>query len=350
MDKQDIKNFTLVELKKEMSKIQEPLFRANQIFGWLYKKGIFDFGDMTNMPKSLKDKLAQGYFIGTLKLSKHLKSKDATEKFLFQLADGSFIETVLIHAGPPGGSACKRKTICLSTQVGCKFACAFCASGRGGFKRDLEPCEIISQILFLAHEFEHDITNYVFMGMGEPLDNYENLIRAITIMNDPQGMAIGARRITVSTCGIIPAIKKLAKINLQINLSISLHAANDALRNTLVPANKKYPLKELINACMDYLAQGGRMLTLEYLLIKNKNDSEKDLNDLSIIASELNAKVNLIMYNKVPGFDFEPLSENDADIFLRQLIERGAKATLRQSKGEDIQAACGQLAPSALLW
>ncbi|MFC1621648.1 23S rRNA (adenine(2503)-C(2))-methyltransferase RlmN, partial [Candidatus Omnitrophota bacterium] len=230
-----------------------------------------------------------------------------------------------------------RKTICLSTQVGCKFGCAFCASGLKGFKRDLSSSEIIDQILLAGSE----ITNFVFMGMGEPLDNFENVKKAIETMNSSLGMAIGARRITVSTCGIIPGIKRFEEINPQINLSISLHAANNKLRNSLMPINKRYPLEELIEACNNF---SGRTITLEYILIKDKNDLQKDADELSLIARKLKAKVNLIPYSPVPEKRFKAPSGKDIELFQKRLVKNSVNVTVRESKGRDIFAACGQLA------
>lgn len=340
MGKRDIKNLTLEELKKEIVDMQEPTYRARQIFFWLYQRGVPNFDEMSNIPRPLRDKLDQNYYISTLELSEHLKSTDRTEKFLFKLSDGNFIESVLIYAK-------NRKTICLSTQVGCKFVCSFCASGLRGFIKNLTPAEITNQILFLQHNLKHKITNYVLMGMGEPLDNYKNISKAIMIMNDPEGMAIGARRITISTCGIIPGIRKLEDLRLQVNLSVSLHATNNNLRDELIPINRRYPLEKLIKACEDFVDATGRMITLEYVLIKGKNDSLKDADELAKIAKKLKAKVNLVPYSTIPNLNFQSTGRRNTNIFMNRLINRGINATLRESKGKDIQAACGQLAGRA---
>jgi len=337
MDKQDIKDFTLKELGEAIVGIDEPIYRAKQIFSWLYQKGICSFKEMNNLPDKLIDKLGRHYYISSLNLCKQFKSKDGTEKFLFELSDGNFIETVLIYTK-------KRKTACLSTQVGCKFACSFCASGRIGFVRNLTPSEITNQILFLEHGLKHKITNYVFMGMGEPLDNYENTSKALLIMNDPKGLGIGARRITISSCGIVPGIDKLKDLGLKINLSISLHAANNKLRSELVPINKRYPLEELIEACQRYIEKTERAITLEYVLIKNKNHSLQDAAQLAAIAKRLRAKVNLIACSAVQGLNFSSPSLKDINIFMKDLVKRKVNVILRKSKGADIQAACGQLA------
>lgn len=337
MEKRDIKDFTLEGLEKVITELGSPPYRAKQIFSWIYKKGIADFNEMSNIPDSLKGSLNRDYCIGTLGLSRHLKSAGGAEKILFKLGDGNFIETVLISAN-------SRKTICLSTQLGCKFACRFCASGSMGFVRDLTPSEITGQILFLQRNLKYKITNHVFMGMGEPLDNYENVSKSIMIMNTPEGMNIGARRITVSTCGIIPGMEKLKNLGLQVNLSISLHASNDRLRNELMPINRRYPLEELIKACEGFINKAGRIITLEYILIKGKNDSLKDADGIAIIAKRLKAKVNLIPCSQVPGLNFQSTPRKGIELFVRKLISKGVNVTLRESKGEDINAACGQLA------
>lgn len=337
MAKQDIKNFTLEELKRDLDKIKELPYRANQIFFWLYQRGTSDFSDMHNIPAPLQEKLGEFYCISGLDPCEHLKSKDGTEKFLFKLCDGNFIETVLLYTD-------QRMTVCLSTQVGCKYACLFCASGGRGFIRNLAPSEITNQVVFLQYGLKKRITNFVFMGMGEPLDNFENLSKAISIMNEPQGMRIAARRITVSTCGIIPAIAKLKNLKLQINLAISLHATNDKLRSQLMPINRRYPLEKLIRACEDFIKATGRMITLEYILIKAKNDSLQDADGLALIAERLNSKVNLLAYSNVCYRGFRPPTKKDTDVFMKRLKEKRIKVTLRKSKGSDIQAACGQLA------
>ncbi len=336
-DKKDIKNFTLEEFKKELEKISEPSYRAEQVFSWIYKKGTVDFSAMNNLPKAFKDKLSQSYYIGVIKPLKQLKSIDKTEKILFELDDAGKIETVLICAE-------KRKTLCVSTQVGCKYACSFCASGMKGFKRNLTVSEILSQILFAEHNLKHKITNFVFMGMGEPLDNYENVTGAIKIMNSPKAMAIAARRITVSTSGIIPGIEKFKSLGLQVNLSLSLHAADSKLRDRLMPVNKKYPLEKLLKACEDYIAGGGRMITLEYILIKDVNDSLKDADELAAAAKRLKAKVNIIPYSDVSNPEFKTPLRKDIEVFKKRLLEKGINITVRESKGKDIMAACGQLA------
>ncbi|MFC1807631.1 23S rRNA (adenine(2503)-C(2))-methyltransferase RlmN [Candidatus Omnitrophota bacterium] len=334
--KTDIKDLTIVELENEIIKLSLPKYRAGQIATFIYKKGVNTFEAMSSISKELRSDLGEKFVIGTIALEKHLKSRDGTEKFLFKLSDGKYIETVLIRSK-------KRNTLCISTQVGCKFRCKFCASGLKGFKRDLSPSEIVNQILYIQHTREEEITNCVFMGMGEPLDNYKNLTRAIEIMNDPKGLEIGARRITVSTCGIIPGIQKLKNLGVQINLSVSLHAGNNKLRNELVPINKRYPLERLIKVLREYHDKTNRIITLEYVLIDGVNDSKQDITDLAGISKALGAKVNIIPYSAIKSFRFKTPQKIVADRFCYKLIQSGAKATVRESKGADIQSACGQL-------
>jgi 23S rRNA (adenine2503-C2)-methyltransferase len=335
--KSDIKDFTHEELKEKLIGLQQPVYRADQIMGWLYLKGAKNFSQMSNLPAELQKKLADKFYIGELELAERFISKDQTQKFLFKLKDGHFIETVLIKATG-------RQTVCLSTQVGCKFACKFCASGKKGFIRNLKPSEIIEQINYLERHLDSHITNVVFMGMGEPLDNYKNTVRSIKIINDEKCLNMAARRITVSTCGIIPAIKKLKNLNLQINLSVSLHAADDKLRSRLMPVNKKYSLKKLIDELERYFSKTGRKLTLEYILIKSVNSSKKDAEALSKIAKRLQATVNLIEYHEVASSSFKSPDKETVDKFIKYLRRLGTNVTLRMSKGTDISGACGQLA------
>ena len=341
MLKNDIRNLTREDLKKIISKMGEPAYRADQIFFWLYKKGIKDLDEMKNIPKPLRDKLKNEYSIGSSALSKRLHSKDKCEKFIFELLDNNFIETVLIKSR-------LRNTVCISTQVGCKFGCKFCASGYKGFMRNLSVSEIVSQILFLLYDIQCEITNYVFMGMGEPLDNYDNLIKAISIINDPKGIGAGARRITVSTCGIIPGIEKLKNFPLQINLSISLHATNDFLRSSIMPINKKYPLEKLMRTCESYIENKKRILTLEYVLIRDVNDSKNDAEGLAAIAGRLRAKVNIIPYSVTEYARFEAVDKERISRFIDVLQKNRVNVTCRESKGKDIKAACGQLAGNSI--
>ncbi|MDH7512256.1 MAG: 23S rRNA (adenine(2503)-C(2))-methyltransferase RlmN [Clostridiales bacterium] len=335
--KQDIRDLSFEELAAELKDLGEPAYRAGQVFDWLYKRGAASFDAFTDLPKSLRFKLEEGFLLKSLVVAERLVASDKIEKFLFRLADGNFIESVLIPAG-------KRNTLCLSTQVGCKFGCAFCASGMGGFKRNLRPSEILGQVLILQDKLSLNLTNFVFMGMGEPLDNCDSVVKAIKIMNDPRGMEIAARRITVSTVGIVLGIERLKKLGLQVNLSLSLHAVREELRSKLLPVSRKYPLPEILRACEEYIKETGRMMTLEYILLGGLNDTAEDAAHLASIARRLRAKVNLIPCSPVPGLDFFSPPAEANRLFLKTLKEKGVNATLRQSKGADIQAACGQLA------
>jgi 23S rRNA (adenine2503-C2)-methyltransferase len=333
----DIRDLTLEEVRAELVTMGERPFRAAQIFDWLYKKKAEKFEDFTSLPKALREKLADRFSLRALELDDKRSSIDGTTKYLFRLGDSEHIESVLIPSG-------RRVTACLSTQVGCKFACAFCASGRHGFKRDLAPSEIVGQVLFLEHALGRGLTNSVFMGMGEPLDNWTNVEKAIRIMNAPEGLGIAARRITVSTAGFIPSFKRLESLDAQINLSISLHAVTDRLRDSLMPINRRFPLEHIIGAAEAYIRSGGRMITLEYILIRGINDSFDDADGLAAIARRLRAKVNLIAYSPVEGSDFQKPSEAEVARFKRWLEERKVNTVVRLSKGADIAAACGQLA------
>ena len=336
MKKKDIKSFTPDDLKKEIIALGEKPYRASQILTWIYKSGASSFDGMKNIPAPLKNKLKERYSLSGVTLRDRLRSKDGTLKFLFELEDGKRIESVLIPSG-------RRSTLCLSTQAGCKFACNFCASGIKGFARNLETQEILDQIIFAENSAKKKATNYVFMGMGEPLDNYDNVMKAVRIMNSPECMNIGARRITISTCGIVPGIEKLEHENLQINLSLSIHAGNDRLRSSLMPVNKKYPLPELLVACGNFLSKGGRMITLEYVIMGGVNDSLKDAAEVSKIARSLKAKVNLIPYSPVPSLNHKAPSRENVTAFMDELHKSRVTVTLRMSKGKDIDAACGQL-------
>ena len=333
----DIRDLSLEELRAELEAMGEKPFRAAQIFDWLYHKGVSDFAAFTSLSKDLREKLASRFRIGALELADRRDSGDGTVKLLFRLSDGAFIETVLIRAG-------RRLTVCLSTQVGCKFACAFCASGLHGFMRDLASSEITGQVLYLQHTLALELTNFVFMGMGEPLDNWANVEKALRIMNAPEGLGIAARRMTVSTAGFLPAFKRLEALELQVNLSLSLHAVTDRLRDTLMPINRRFPLEEVVRAAEEYIRSGGRMITLEYIVMRGLNDSLDDADGLAAIARRLRAKVNLIAYSPVEGLAFVTPTEADVARFKRWLEERKVNTTRRLSKGSDIAAACGQLA------
>lgn len=329
---QDIKNLNLGELEEFLG---EPKFHARQIFSWIYKKHADSFSKMSDLSQALRKKLEDDFSFASLELSKTLESCDGTKKFLFRLNDGNFIESVIIPAE-------ERFTGCISTQAGCKFACRFCASGSAGFKRNLSCAEIIEQVLFL--DKKQKLTHIVFMGTGEPLDNYDNLIKAIRIINSKESFNIGARRITVSTCGIIPGIRRLAEEGLQIELSISLHSADDRIRSQILPVNKKYPLAELAAACKDYIKKTDRQITFEYVLIRGLNaDLESAKKLAKLMVSVGLCKVNLIPANPIKELKVEPPNKLEVLFFQDYLKKQGLNVTLRKSRGQDIDAACGQL-------
>ena len=335
---QDITGLNLFELQEILAGWGEPKFRASQILAWIYKNGVQDFSLMSDVAFALRQRLKENFrFIG-LRLGQVLESGDGTKKFLLELKDKNLIEAVII---PAKG----RVTACLSTQVGCKFACRFCASGLSEFKRNLTAAEIVEEVLFLNKSCGNaKLTHIVFMGSGEPLDNYDNLLKAIRIINAPYSFNIGARRITISTCGIIPGIKRLVGEDLQVELSISLHAPGDKVRSSLIPINKKYPLKELIAACKGYIEKTNRQITFEYILIKGVNSDLQNAQDLCKILKGLRlAKVNIIPANQVKELQVEPPARSDILLFRDYLLKHGVMVTLRKARGQDIEAACGQL-------
>lgn len=334
----NILDLTLKELEQVLTGWKQPPFHAQQIFSWIYKKAVTDFTAMSDLPVDLRRKLKENFYLSGLSLVKLLKSKDGTEKFLFALQDRNFIEAVTIPAK-------KRITACISTQVGCKLACAFCASGMSGFKRNLTAGEMLEEILSLKNNCPNKkLTHIVFMGSGEPLDNYREVLKATRIINAPYAFNIGARRITISSCGIIPGIEKLANEDLQIELSISLHAADEETRSGLMPVNKKYPLKGLIPACKKYIKETGRQITFEYVMIKGINSDLQSAQKLSTILEGLKlAKVNLIPANPIKELKVEPPAKLEILGFRNYLLKQGINVTLRRPRGEDIEAACGQL-------
>ncbi len=343
----DIKSLTREDLELQFKDWGEPAYRVKQLLDWLYARRATDWDTMTNLPKPLREKLRANFSLQNPELARKQGSHDTTQKFLWKLADGQFIESVLIPANPAlYGEASDRHTLCISTQVGCAYGCKFCASGLEGWKRNLQPNEIVEQVLALeriAPGKSRQIDNIVVMGMGEPLANYENLLKALKILNAPWGCGIGARKITISTSGLAPQIRRLADEPLQFRLAISLHGATDEVRNKIMPVNKKFPLRELVAACLDYQNKKNRMLTFEYILIAGVNDSVEQTKPLAALAKKLFAKVNLIPYNKVEDLPWERPSDAVCEKFLAALRKQKVAATLRREKGHDIDAACGQL-------
>ena len=338
MEKADIKNLSKDELEKALAKIGEEPYRAAQIFRWLYKAGVKSFDEMTDIGKELREKLKSKFHLTKLILldSKH-SLVDGTTKYLFKLEDSNTIESVFLPED-------KRVTLCLSSQVGCKFGCAFCASAPFGFVRNLKASEILDEALFIKDQNPSSVTtNIVFMGIGEPLDNYDNVMKAIRVLNDEDAFKIGARKITISTCGVIPGIERLSDEKLQVELSVSLHSADDDARSKLVPVNKRYRLKDMIAACKNYVKKTKRIITFEYVLIKDVNVSDKDAADLARLLKGMTCKVNTISYNQIRAKGYEAPSNEDVKIFINVLKKRGVNVLRRKSKGEDIDAGCGQL-------
>jgi 23S rRNA (adenine2503-C2)-methyltransferase len=329
---------------EEWGLVLQPDYRRKQIAEWIYEKRANSIAEMTNLPASLRQELETAYDFTALKLAKLQGSHDTTRKFLWELRSGDYVESVLIPASPDlFGERSDRFTLCLSTQVGCAYGCKFCASGLEGFKRNLTAGEIVAQVIETERATKTKINNLVFMGMGEPLANYKNLMQALNIINAPWGVGIGARHITVSTSGLAPQIRELADQPLQIRLALSLHGATDDVRQQIMPVNRKYPLAELLDACADYQAKKRKMMTLEYILIEGVNDSEQQAALLARHARRLHAKVNLIPYNTVEGLEWRRPSDFVIDRFADVLHAAKVTATVRREKGHDIDAACGQL-------
>ena len=314
-------------------------YKAKQLFKWLYEKRVHDFDLMSDISKKLIVDLKNDFSCDLLKIKTSQRSKDGTIKFLFELSDGAYIESVLMKFDY-GYSAC------ISSQVGCNMGCSFCASGLLKKQRDLKVSEIVLQVLMLQIELDKEekrLGNIVVMGTGEPFDNYDNLMKALSIINDPFSLAIGQRHISVSTCGLVPKIRKFAQENVQYNLAISLHGSNDELRSRLMPINRKYHLDELIDSIKFYLENTNRRVTFEYLLLAGINDTEQNAKELKDLLKGLNAYINLIPYNEVQENDYHTSSDENALRFYDLLKKENVAATLRQKRGDDIDAACGQL-------
>jgi 23S rRNA (adenine2503-C2)-methyltransferase len=342
--REPIASFGKDELASRLVAMGQPAFRAGQVLDWIYQKRVSSFAAMTNLPAALREVLESQFSAASIEQVRRLGSRDTTQKFLFRLADGQLIETVLIPASPAlYGEASDRRTLCVSSQVGCAYGCKFCASGLDGWTRNLRAGEMVEQILRVEAASAEKVNNLVFMGMGEPLANYEQLMRAVGIINAPWGVGLGARHITISTSGLAPQIRRLADQPLQVRLAISLHGATDAVRAQIMPVNRKYPIAELMDACRYYRASKKQKLTFEYILIDGINDSEEQARRLAPLAAELDAKVNLIPYNSVEGLQWARPPADRQEAFLRLLTSRGVSATLRREKGHDIDAACGQL-------
>ena len=332
----NIKDYSLDELKEELKEIGEKPFRAEQIYKWIYENRVSSFDEMTNLSLELREKLKQNYEIKEFKIIARQESSDGTKKYLFDLLDGNAIETVLMqyHHG---------YSICVSSQVGCKMGCKFCASTGIPFIRNLTSGEIIEQIMAVERDTGVRISNIVFMGIGEPLDNYDNVVKAIRNINNPKGLNIGARHISISTSGLVPKIYKLAEENIQCTLSISLHATTDEQRSKMMPVNNTYNIEELLKACKDYVEKTHRRISFEYALAKENNDNLEDAKRLVKLLKGMLCHVNLIPINKIENGEFTKSSNENIIKFRDYLNEHGIVATIRRELGSDIDAACGQL-------
>ncbi|MBM3157926.1 MAG: 23S rRNA (adenine(2503)-C(2))-methyltransferase RlmN [Chloroflexi bacterium] len=348
----NILNLSRTELKEFVRSLGEPAYRADQILWWVYKKLATSFEEMTDLPLPLRQKLASGISLSNLtSIDEKISADGQTRKVLFRLDDGKTIESGFMLYGREGSSR-ERRTVCVSTQVGCPIGCAFCATGQQGFERNLNPGEIIEQVLYFMRSMNKDmgtdlarrpVTNVVFMGMGEPLANYEAVWQSIAMLNSKQGLNLGARQITISTVGLVPQIQRLARENIHVELAVSLHAASDELRNRLVPINKKYPLRQLMAACWEYFEKTGRRPTFEYALFRGINDSVGHARELAALLEGLTCHVNLIAGNPTKSKEFVPSPRKTVLAFQKQLTDSGISNTLRLSKGVDIEAGCGQL-------
>lgn len=338
----NIKDYNLEGLKEEFVKLEEKPYRAEQVFSWLYQFHVKDFDEMTNLPVTLREKLRQNFSINTYQILKKQESKDGTKKYLFDILDGNSIETVLMeyHHG---------KTLCISSQVGCKMGCRFCASTGIPFIRDLSVGEIVEQVLCVQREENIKISNVVFMGIGEPLDNFENVIGAIEQFNAPKGLNIGARHISISTCGVVPKIYELADQNLQCTLSISLHATDNEQRSQMMPVNQAFPIEELLKACKYYIKKTNRRVSFEYVLAKEKNDNLEDAKRLARLLKGILCHVNLIPINEIKQGEFIKSTNENIIKFRDYLNKNGITATIRRELGQDIEAACGQLRRNVMI-
>ena len=332
----NLKSLTLPELTAVIKELGQPAFRGKQVYTWLHK-GVRSYEEMTNLPKTLRDVLAEKYPIHPPKVVRKQESaRDGTIKYLWELSDGNCVETVLMRYN-------YGNTVCISTQVGCRMGCAFCASTIGGLVRRLEPFEMLDEVLFTQIDSGLPISRIVLMGIGEPLDNFDNVMRFLELVNSPEGMNISMRHISLSTCGIVPKIDELAKKKLQISLAISLHGPNDAIRDKIMPVNKAYPSEELLAACRRYFDATGRRIHFEYAMIDGVNDREEDAKEILRRMKGLPAHFNLIPLNHVEESPLKPSSKAAVARFQKILEDGGITATVRRTLGGDIDASCGQL-------
>ena len=338
LDKTDLKELNISELSKLIGSLGKERYRTPQILKWLYSIGVRSFDEMTNLSKKFREELDQISFISELLPLRTEEAKDGTKKFLFQLDDGNRIESVLIPEK-------QRLTLCVSTQVGCAMGCRFCLTGKKGLKRNLTASEILNQILAARRSLPQDvsITNIVLMGMGEPLANFENTLKALSLMACPDAFKFSSRRITLSTVGLVPEIERLAREKITFQLAISLNATNDETRSRIMPMSHRYPLKELLSVCRRFPLKPRTRITFEYVLLEGVNDSSKDAKELVKILRGIPSKVNLIALNEAPAIPFKRPSDEKVRAFQEILMESGITAIVRASKGSEISAACGQL-------
>ena len=334
--KKDVLSLLPGEIEEELAALGEPKFRAEQVFSWLHR-GVRDFDEMTNLPKSLREKLRERFALYRPKvLKKQVSQLDGTIKYLWELRDGNAVETVVMQYK-------HGNTVCVSSQVGCRQGCAFCASTIGGLVRNLEPSEILDEVLFSQLDSGREISNIVLMGIGEPLDNFDNVMRFLGLVNHPKGLNIGMRHISLSTCGLIERFEDLAERDLQLTLSVSLHAPDDETRSKIMPANRGRGVEALMESCRRYYDKTGRRISFEYAMIDGVNDTEKHARLLAKEAKSVAAHVNLIPLNHVEERQFKPSTAGHMKAFIRILEESGVNVTVRRRLGSDVDASCGQL-------
>lgn len=336
MSKNCLSSYTLEDLAALMKELGQPAFRAKQIFHWIHQKQVTEFSAMTDQPKSLLARLQESFYIAAPDIQRRQQSKDGTVKYLFRLNDGNCIETVVMRYS-------YGNTVCVSTQVGCRMGCRFCASTQAGKVRDLQAGEIAAQIYTAQRDIGQRISHIVLMGIGEPLDNFEQVMKFLSIISSPEGVNIGMRNISLSTCGLVPRIDELAQKKLQITLSVSLHAPNNPMRSSMMPINDAYSVEELIAACRRYQKTTGRRISFEYSLVRGVNDSEATARELAHLIKGMGAHVNLIPINPVDGSPYSATDAQNVKRFQQLLVDLGVNATVRRRLGQDISAACGQL-------
>ncbi len=338
--KKNLKNFEESDFEALAEGFGLPAYRARQISKWIFGRGVLGFGEMTDLPKDLRETLEKAYTIESLTVESARKSRDGTHKFLFRTPGGTPLESVLIPEG-------RRRTLCISTQAGCRMACSFCVTGTLGLIGQLSSGEIVDQFLGAGRETGETVTHVVLMGMGEPLDNYDNVVRAVRALIHPKWVGLSPRRITLSTCGLVPALIRFKEEFPRVRIAVSLAAPDDERRDQLIPVNRRYPLKDLMKACRELPLRPRERITFEYTLMRGMNDSAEDARTLARLIHGVRCKVNVIPFNPSPVLSYERPDEETVNRFARELVSKGVTVTVRQSRGRDIEAACGQLAGAA---